>query len=137
MRDLPLVQLLQAKLKYGSARQAVLAQNVANADTPDYRARDVQAPDFKQIAINSSSKGQRARAMTLTDSQHIAGFKPSNAYDSIKRPTTNELNPNGNNVVIEEEMMNVAFNQAEYQRSLSMYKKMMDMMRIAIGRPGQ
>src|SRR5262245_23099598 len=104
---------MQEKLKYHSARQATLAANVANVDTPDYRARDIKAPDFSAMLKSKNSAG----SMTVTNPMHIkSGMGSDNSGKSIERENTYEMNPIGNNVVIEEEMMRVAENQAEYQK---------------------
>ena len=135
--SIPIFNVMKAKLGYMSERQAVLAQNVANADTPRYRARDVTAPDFKTIAKTySSASGKLVPKLSLlrTDAQHIQPQpKLSSPYQSFERPMTDELNPNGNNVVIEEEMAKVAENQAEYQKVLTLYGKTISLFKIAIG----
>ncbi len=130
--QIPLFSAMKSRLNYMSARQAVLAQNVANADTPGYRAMDVAAPDFKKMV--GAASGQLP--MYATNKNHIvpAGGMPGN-FASEKRKTTDEENPTGNNVVIEEEMMKVAENQAEYQKVLGIYRKSIDLFKTAIGRP--
>ena len=133
---IPLFGVMKAKLGYISGRQAVLAQNVANADTPGYKARDIAQPDFKSIAKNMQRQTAQKLPMRITDAQHVAGKAGASAvFAAQKRPTTYELNPNGNNVVIEEEMMRVSENQAEYQKVTSLYRKSIDLFKIALGRP--
>jgi flagellar basal-body rod protein FlgB len=134
---IPLFSVMKSKLGYSSARQSVLAQNVANADTPGYSAKDVKAPDFKNLAQSMQSGTSQNLAMQVTSAGHITG-KSSGAMTmkTENRASTYEHNPNGNNVVIEEEMMRISENQAEYQKVLSLYRKTVDMFKIAIGRPG-
>lgn len=130
---------MKTKLSYISERQALLAENVANADTPDYKARDIQAPDFKKMlkTINTSGgKTIQKLHLATTQGNHIAhGVGPQSDFKTTLRPRTDELNPNGNNVVIEEEMSKVAENQMEYQKVLSLYSKTIGMFKIAIGSP--
>ena len=134
---IPLFSAMKAKLGYISERQSLLAQNVANADTPNYRARDIKQPDFKMLAMRQQSGASQKLPMHLTNEKHITGTKNPGAQFTVEnRPLTYELNPNGNNVVLEEEMMRIAQNQAEYQKVLSVYKKTVDMFKTAIGRPG-
>jgi flagellar basal-body rod protein FlgB len=133
--DMPLFQLMRGKLGYLSQRQSVIAGNIANADTPGYQARDVAEPDFKAMTKNMISAA--SMPMAATDRAHMQGGQMIAAPTGvIKRPSTYERNPNGNNVVIEEEMMRVAENQAEYQKVLSLYRKTVDMFRTALGRQG-
>lgn len=129
----PLFTAVKTKLGYLSERQGILAQNVANADTPNYRAKDVQTPDFKRTLSRSS---QQLR-LAATDEKHFSGLNISSGSGRIvNRDSTYERSPNGNNVVIEEEMSKVAENQAEYQKVLNLYRKSVDMFKTAIGKTG-
>ncbi len=44
--DIPILSMLRTRMQWHQERQRVLAENVANADTPNYRARDLAAPNF-------------------------------------------------------------------------------------------
>ena len=135
--NIPIFNVMKSKLGYLSARQSVLAQNVANADTPDYKARDIEEPDFKHMARTMANGTAQKLPMQVTNTHHLLGKgSASMMMHAHKRPSTYELNPNGNNVVIEEEMMRVAENQADYQQVLSVYRKTIDLFKTAIGRPG-
>ncbi len=46
--DIPILSMLRERMQWHQARQQVLAENVANADTPNYQARDIVAPDFER-----------------------------------------------------------------------------------------
>ena len=121
---IPLFSVMKTKLGYLSERQAVLAQNVANADTPGYKAMDVAEPDFAKMV--GASGGSQSLRMTVTDPKHMTGGGGgSGQFKMEKRNATDELNPNGNNIVIEEEMSKIGLNQMDYQKVLSMYGKMM------------
>jgi flagellar basal-body rod protein FlgB len=129
--DIPLFNVMKSKLGYLSERQSVLAQNVANADTPDYQAKDVQAPNFKKVFANSTQQLQ----LKSTNGKHFAGSNMSSSSSHIiNRDSTYERSPTGNNVVIEEEMSKIAENQAEYQKVLNLYRKSVDMFKTAIGK---
>ncbi len=129
--SMPLFNAIKTKMGYLSERQGVLAQNIANADTPDYQAKDVKTPDFKHTLSLSSHQ----LAMKTTNSKHLTGHTVSaNNLHIINRDSTYERNPTGNNVAIEEEMSKVAENQAEYQKMLNLYRKSVDMFKTAIGK---
>jgi flagellar basal-body rod protein FlgB len=134
--NIPLFGIMRTKLSYLSERQSVLAQNIANGDTPGYRAQDIAEPDFKKMVKASGINGQRNLQMTLTNSKHIAKTAPSAAFRADNRRTTYELNPNENNVVIEEEISKMAMNQADYQKALNLYSKGVAMFKVAIGKQG-
>ena len=122
---------MKSKLGYLSERQSILAQNIANADTPDYQAKDIKSPNFKKML--SHSTGQLG--LVATNGKHFAGKAVSSSSSQIiNRDSTYERNPTGNNVVIEEEMSKVAENQAEYQKILNLYRKSVDMFKTAIGK---
>lgn len=130
-KSLPVFQLMKAKLNYNSERQAVLAQNVANVDTPGYRARDVEAPDFKALLARTSKSKM---GLAATRPGHISGSaQTATHFKTITRPATYEQSPVGNNVVAEEEMMRVAQTQAEYQQTLNLYRKTVGLFKAALG----
>ncbi|NBX04350.1 MAG: flagellar basal body rod protein FlgB [Alphaproteobacteria bacterium] len=134
--NLALFQVMKAKMGYLSQRQAILAQNVANADTPGYRARDVEAPDFKKLAMSYGGSGSNNLAMARTSRGHIvAPLMSTGQFADIKRRNTDELNPNDNNVSTEEEMAKIAENQAEYNKVTSLYSKTIALLTTAVGRP--
>lgn len=132
--NIPLFKAMDQKLKYHAARQSVLAQNVANVDTPAYRARDIKAPDFASMLQKNTS----GKTMAMTSPMHMQpGMGKGGALNKgMERENTYETNPIGNNVVIEEEVMRVAENQNEYQKVLSIYRKSLEMFKIALGKGG-
>lgn len=130
--NIPLMNAMSQKLKYNAQRQNVLAQNIANVDTPAYKAMDIAAPDFKAMLARASGG-----KMTVTNPMHIQpGMSKGGNLRISERENTYETNPDGNNVVIEEETMKVAENQSDYQTVLSMYRKTIEMFRTALGRSG-
>lgn len=135
--SLPLFNVMKSTMGYMSERQSVLAQNVANADTPKYRAKDVVKPDFKKLASTINGGGTQKLHMALTSPMHMGQSSGAiSAFKVEKRHTTDELNPDGNNVAIEEEMSKVAANQADYQKVLNLYGKTISLFKTAIGNTG-
>ncbi len=129
--SIPLFGAMKTRLNNLSERQAVLAANIANADTPGYEAMDVKTPDFSRMLSHTSGQ----LAMTTTNKKHMTGVASSTASSQvIKRDSTYERNPNGNNVSIEEEMSKVAENQADYQKVINLYGKTISMFKTAIGK---
>jgi flagellar basal-body rod protein FlgB len=132
LSEVPLLGILRERMAWLNARQGVLSQNVANADTPGYSARDVKPIDFKDILKGESSV---STGLTLTDPRHI-GITPqtSSTFENTDAPDT-ESNPTGNTVALEQEMIKVADTQAQYQAAANLYSKAMGMLRTAIGQP--
>ena len=60
--DIPLLSMLKERMAWLSQRQDVLSQNVANADTPGYTARDLKPVDFEQALKRTSTQQFRGRA---------------------------------------------------------------------------
>lgn len=133
LSSVPLFEIMKGRLGYHSERQGVLAQNVANADTPGYRAQDIKAPDFRNL-VASHSGGLR---MTTTHPGHISASNGTTSKFKIdEREKTNERNPNDNNVSLDEEIMKVSQNQAEYQKTLNLYRKMLGLIKTAVSGSG-
>jgi flagellar basal-body rod protein FlgB len=132
--SIPLLDVLRARMSWLNERQGVLAQNVANADTPGYVAQDIKPLDFAKVLENATSPTPLSPGLATTDPRHIAlpgtqvpgGLNPDDLEDSS---TKNEA------VSSEEEMIKVADTQAQYQAAANLYSKAVDMMRTAIGTP--
>src|SRR5476649_2425899 len=105
--DVPLFSMLRDRMSWLHQRQDVLSQNVANADTPGYVARDLKAQDFSNAL---SGQTTRASALTATDPRHIGMSSLSSShFDEMAAP--DQSNPNGNAVSLEEEMIKVSDTQ--------------------------
>jgi len=125
-----LMQMLQTQMRYMGQRQGVLAQNIANADTPHYKARDLKPLDFNQMATAEAGRLQ----MRVTSEKHLTGTLGGvNEYATAKDNNTFEINPNGNNVVLEEQMAKVSDTGAHFQTASSLIRKYTTMHRTALG----
>ena len=127
---LPLFDTMRQRMAFLSARQTVLAENVANANTPGYRAKDIEEPDFAALAAGEDG----GPGLTTTNAMHIAtpagagagGFRSKDMPDS-------ESTPNGNSVVLEDQMMKVSSTQMDYATVTQLYRKALSMIRLAAG----
>jgi flagellar basal-body rod protein FlgB len=132
--SIPLLDVLRARMSWLNERQGVLAQNVANADTPGYVAQDIKPLDFAKVLANATSPTAFSPGLATTDPHHIAlpnaaspgGLNPDDLQDG---------STSGEAVSSEEEMIKVADTQAQYQAAANLYSKAVDMMRTAIGTP--
>src|SRR5271154_5027990 len=127
--DVPLLSMLRERMNWLHQRQDVLSQNVANADTPGYVARDLKPLDFEE-ALGQTTNGA---ALMTTNTRHIA-LTPSHSsqFEDHEAPDQ-ESSPNGNSVALEAEMVKVSDTQAEFQAAANLYSKAMSMMKEAIG----
>lgn len=130
--DVPLLSMLRGRMSWLEARQNALSQNVANADTPGYVARDVKPMDFESLL--KSTRSDFNTALSTTDARHIA-VTPSHpdAFGGSDAPDV-ESNPTGNSVSLEQEMIKVSDTQAQFQAATNLYSKAVQLMRTAIGK---
>ncbi|MEK9969017.1 MAG: flagellar basal body rod protein FlgB, partial [Ferrovibrio sp.] len=108
-----------------------LAENVANADTPGYKPKDLKQVSFSELVHNSQLSGGVAttqaghiRSLSGRGSEHWRTNRDGRAYETA---------PNGNSVNLEQQMMNVAETQAEHGLMTNLYRKQVGMLRKALG----
>jgi flagellar basal-body rod protein FlgB len=130
--DVPLLSMLKGRMSWLEARQDVLSQNVANADTPGYVAHDLKPMDFESLLKNAG--GSRFQpGLAVTDSRHIAITSSSGTFGSSESPDV-EASPNGNSVSLEQEMIKVSDTQGQFAAATNLYSKAMQLMRTALGK---
>jgi flagellar basal-body rod protein FlgB len=121
--------MLKSRLQFHQARQKLLAENVANADSPGYRPRDLR-PFEAQLAAKGRGLDE---GLLRTDPRHLGGPGASGGLGS-RRASLFESTPSGNAVNLEDEMMRIAQNQGDYQLATSLYSKSLSLLRTAVGR---
>ena len=126
--EIPLFSMLRTRMQWHQERQKVLAENVANADTPNFRTRDLKALDF-----GSQVQAAGQVRVASTNPAHITGATASGAFAS-DRNNKYDVKPAGNAVNLEDEMMKVASNQMDYQAAISLYSRSMGLFRTALGK---
>ena len=127
--DVPLLAMLRERMNWLHQRQDVLSENVANADTPGYVARDLKPLDFEQVLSNEKN----GASLVTTNARHIA-LTPSHLsqFEDHESPDQ-ESSPNGNSVALEAEMVKVSETQSEFQAAANLYSKALTLMKTAIG----
>ncbi len=130
---------IAAGLQHLSERQRVIAGNIANSDTPGFKSRTVEQPDFGAM-LNVRSGGARVArpTVTLTSGMAALGASPPPAAGRIVEDrNVTETKPDGNNVTLEDQVMALGQVQADYATLTSLYAKQMKLLKIALGRGGQ
>lgn len=122
---LELTRMAQTLAAHAGARMGVIAKNVANADTPGYRARDVA--DFASIYDSGG-------ALRTTRPGHI-GATPGRATPEIVAGSGAEA-PNGNDVSLEMEMVKSAAARQDHEMALSIYRATSGVIRASLGKNG-
>ena len=130
LSQMDLFRAARIKMAWLGDRQQVLAQNIANADTPHYSARDLKQLDFKRLIPEN-----RSVIVSQTRAGHIQGTaeRPEFRVEKENERDLYEMNPNSNAVVLEEQMMAVSGNQMQYQLVTNLYQKNLSMFKAAIG----
>jgi len=100
---------LEKTLDYSSVKNRVISNNIANVDTPNYKAQDVSFKDVLNEEMNNQFKAKRTHPKHVEFSSHK--FTPYN----ITTKSNTVYNHNGNNVDIDREMAELAKNQIYYQ----------------------
>jgi flagellar basal-body rod protein FlgB len=121
---------LTARMRWLTERQSVIASNVANADTPNYRARDLKPLNFRDVLRQSQVSMKTAQ----TNAAHIGSSRDAREFAAFIDHRNTEVTPTGNAVVIENEMLKVAQTVAEYQLMTNLYRKNVSLLKLALGR---
>jgi len=133
LNNLTLFSAVKKKLSWLGQRQEVLAQNIANADTPEYRASDLKPYEFKELIRRESMQVNMVR----TSNNQIAGQRRQIRdfhEDTLIKPY--ETAPDGNSVVLEEQMAKVNETTVSHRFTTELYKKHLAMLRTALRAPG-
>jgi flagellar basal-body rod protein FlgB len=133
LSKIPLFAALTRRMDWLGQRQQVLAANVANADTPNYQPHDLKAQSFRELI----SGAQDRLGLATTAPGHRAGLRAAEGAASERSRQTYETAPDGNAVVLEEQMMRVAETQLQHQTITNLYRKHINMLRLALGRQAQ
>jgi flagellar basal-body rod protein FlgB len=130
LTDIPIFSMLRTRLEWAQSRQRVLAENVANSDTPNFRPRDLVPPKF-----DSLSAGAPRVQLATTESGHIPGLGVAGG-DAFRteREGAYDVRPTGNAVNLEDEMIKVAANQMDYQSVTALYTRSLNLLKTAIGK---
>lgn len=124
--DLKIFQMSGKMAQHAGARQSVIAKNIANADVPRYKVRDI--PEFKSMWRDMASTDMR-----LTRASHHAARAALEAFpESIVEASVGD--PNGNTVSVETELMKVAKTKLQHDMALQVYSSSMKILRTSLGR---
>ena len=110
------IDMLHRTMDVTLLRRSVIADNIANADTPNFKRSVVNFESELKRAIESTKPP--AMQARLTDSRHIPSFRPVDYREIGPRRVLDYLTTsdnNGNNVDLEVESMNMLGNQLSYE----------------------
>ncbi len=123
---LEVTRMAQALAAHAGARQGVIAQNIAQADTPGYRARDLTPFEDAYRA------GNQPDALFATRPGHIRSG--GDDHEFVLRQMRGAGSPNGNTVSLEAEMVKAVEVRQQHDMALSIYRSVSDIIRASLGR---
>jgi flagellar basal-body rod protein FlgB len=127
--NIPLFKAMMSRMSWLTERQQVLAQNVANADTPSFKAQDLKAQSFKDMLAGTTNR----LSLAATQPNHLAGSGPVTAFHSVADRDA-VVSPSGNSVSIEDQMLKVSGTANEFQLTTSLYRRQIGMLKTVLGR---
>jgi flagellar basal-body rod protein FlgB len=130
LSTLPLFAALNGRFEWLAERNEVLARNIANADTPDYLPQDLKAPSFADLLARASAK----LGLRTTNARHVLPVAGAERAFATTVDADVEVNTVGNGVEVERELMKLSETEAAYQLATGLYKKHVDLMKLALGR---
>lgn len=145
LTKIPLMAAIKDRMQWLSRNQKVLAGNVANADTPGYKAKRLAEQDFSALVESQRSAAQRrASGAASVPSVSLLATQPghmgeSDAGQAALRVSDKEVDqsaPDGNAVDLENELLAVAQNQMDYSLMVELYRKQVGLLSAAMRSPG-
>ena len=129
--DLTIFSAVKKRLAWLTQRQEVLAQNIANSDTPKYRASDLRAYSFKELV-----RSERMQLnMNVTEAGHLPGRrKRIRDFSEVMDRRPFETSPSGNAVILEEQMNKINETQINHKLTTNIYRKHLSMFKLALGK---
>ena len=132
INDLPMLAALRTKMQWHQERQRVLAENISNSSTPNFRPRDLVDVQFDQKG--SSVGGATTLAMTRTTGSHMGSSGPEPTFKHDGGKSGFLTRPAGNAVNLEDQMLKVSANQMDYAAATSLYSRSLGLIKTAIGK---
>ncbi len=125
-QQIDLLKMAGAMASNAEARQNAIARNIANADTPGYKAVDV-------ASFASTYQASDGFTPNATLPGHFTGTGDAASTQASVRKTPGNESPNGNTVSLESEMIDAANVRQQHDMALAIYRSASSILRIALG----
>ena len=137
MQNTPrLTDAIAQAMQHLGERQRIIAQNIANSDTPGYRAQELANASQSFAAMVDGRIGVARPIVALSDGMQRLGAKPLVSGHIIADPDISEVKPDGNTVTLEDQVLKMGQIQADYAAMTGLYRKQMALIRSALGKGG-
>jgi len=130
-QNLDIFQVAHAMARHAGQRQAVTARNLANADTPGYRAQDITP--FKDT-VRGAKPSEAQRATRDTHLSGVAFDRAKIAAPDLITDRSVKSDPNGNSVAVETEILRSVDAKRQHDRALAIYRSSLTILRTSLGR---
>lgn len=126
LSDLSFFNLASRRMTWLGARQQVIAQNVANSDTPGFKSQDVTP--FADVLRSTGASGVRT-----TSSRHIGGLAGTRAdgVGLVDDPDAYEMSLDGNSVALEQQTIKATEVTENYRLAAQLYRKGHELLTLA------
>ena len=132
INDLPALSILRTKMQWHQERQRVLAENISNSSTPNFKPRDLVEPKFNSNGASGGPMG--SLAMMRTSGSHLGSSEPGPSFNHDGGKGGFLTRPAGNAVNLEDQMLKVSANQMDYAAVTSLYSRSLGLIKTAIGK---
>lgn len=129
LQSLELFSAVGRKINFLTKRQRVLAQNIANIDTPEYKARDLREPSYSRRLGRSAFDVN----LTRTNQRHFTATRFASEQPIIETNDFYESTISGNTVNLEENLIKINQTSADYSLATNLFRKYHSFINIAIG----
>lgn len=136
IENISLFKAIGSKMDFLNQRQRIISQNVSNSDTPGYRPKDLKPVDFDRVLKDVTDKkgGVPSVGLVSTRSNHMPAPGSIDPAKSRKQKHTYEVAPDGNAVIMEEQLIKSNQTVADYNLMSNLIVKNVGMINTALGR---
>ena len=129
--DIPIIAATTSRMNWLANRQQILAQNIANVDTPYYKAQDLDPEAFKRFIYGGAPKRVN---LAVTHPSHSTSLRGTTTHFPMEQKSFYEATLSENTVNLEENLIKMNQNANEYSLASNVYGKMHGLINIAIGK---
>lgn len=134
LKSISLFSSLKQKMNWLAERQKVLAQNIANANTPGYIPKDLKKISFKAHLDQTSATGGLRMQTSVRGHMSASGGLGNDYEVKVQNTQFGMSAEDGNAVNLEDELIKMAETQMDYGLAVNLYRKHVTMIKTALGR---
>jgi len=132
----PILSGIRRQMETLSDRQRVISQNIANSETPGFKARTVEDADFSDLVGSSAGISiARPHVQLTAGMKGLGAIQPAGAGIVLDKDIS-ETKPDGNNVTLEDQLLKLGQVQADFTAMTNLYRKQISMLKTAVGKGG-